>query len=214
MIRVIVLHICIFCFLACAPFAHAEGKKEKITIVVFGDDLVSGRGVSIRDAFPAQLEEWLRRYGYNVKVVNKGVDGQTSIDGYRRISQVTKYNPDMVIIIFGINDMLRGIKQQDSSEALENIITAIKNTGSKVLLAGIKKYPDIPQTKITKFNHMFARLASGYKTEYSPSFLKGVIGEDGFMLSDKTHPNEMGIHKIVVNITPYVFREFGWEVKK
>jgi hypothetical protein len=36
------------------------------------------RGVSLDEAFPAQLEKMLRADGFNVKVINAGVDGDTT----------------------------------------------------------------------------------------------------------------------------------------
>src|SRR5439155_6852217 len=44
-------------------------------IVAFGDSLTAGLGVAPDEAYPARLEERLRREGYPYRVVNAGVSG-------------------------------------------------------------------------------------------------------------------------------------------
>jgi len=54
-------------------------------IVVLGDSLTAGLGVAPEEAYPALLEARLRREGFDYRVVNAGVSGDTSAGGLRRV---------------------------------------------------------------------------------------------------------------------------------
>jgi acyl-CoA thioesterase-1 len=70
--------------------ADAGGTK---TIVAFGDSLTAGLGVPIEDAYPARLERRLRAEGYNYRVVNAGVSGDTTAGGLRRVDWALRRPP-------------------------------------------------------------------------------------------------------------------------
>src|SRR5207253_6173329 len=60
--------------------AHAQ-------IVALGASNVAGRGVDSSQAFPAQLERMLAAKGYNVHIVNAGINGNTNADMLARLDQ-------------------------------------------------------------------------------------------------------------------------------
>src|SRR5476649_1875163 len=82
------------------------------TIVAMGDSLTAGYGLNETDAYTALLEKKLRAAGYNWKVVNAGISGETSSGALSRVDWVLKLNPDIVILETGANDGLRGIDPQ------------------------------------------------------------------------------------------------------
>src|SRR5439155_16116809 len=67
-------------------------------IVAFGDSLTAGLGVAPDEAYPARLEERLRREGYPYRVVNAGVSGDTTAGALRRVDWVLRAHPDVVIV--------------------------------------------------------------------------------------------------------------------
>ena len=73
-------------------------------IVALGDSLTAGLGVSPDEAYPALLEARLSREGYDYRVVNAGVSGDTSAGGLRRMEWVLKLSPEIVIVALGAND--------------------------------------------------------------------------------------------------------------
>src|ERR1700738_213828 len=60
-----------------ATFDRAAAT-EPISIVALGASDIHGKGVALSEAFPAQLENMLRADGFNVQVINAGVDGDTT----------------------------------------------------------------------------------------------------------------------------------------
>src|SRR5262249_28055260 len=56
----------------------AAGADRPVRIVVLGDSLTAGLGLSADQAFPAKLEQALRAKGLAVEVTNAGVSGDTA----------------------------------------------------------------------------------------------------------------------------------------
>ena len=55
------------------------------TIVAMGDSLTEGLGVPEEKAYPALLQKALRDKGYDYRVVNAGISGETSSGARSRI---------------------------------------------------------------------------------------------------------------------------------
>ena len=77
---------------------------EPAYIVALGDSITHGNGVSVDEAFPAQLEKMLRADGFNVQVINAGVDGDTTDRMLMRINSVIPSGTKVVIVQGGAND--------------------------------------------------------------------------------------------------------------
>lgn len=74
---------------------------DPFTIVAFGDSLTYGYGVLDQVAFPACLKKDFPKW----RIINKGVNGDTTRDALERIKQdVLIFNPQIVTIFFGSND--------------------------------------------------------------------------------------------------------------
>src|SRR3990167_6746167 len=73
-------------------------------IVALGDSLTAGLGVGAQEAYPARLEVRLHREGFDYRVVNAGVSGDTSAGGLRRLDWVLRAAPEVVIVALGAND--------------------------------------------------------------------------------------------------------------
>jgi len=96
--------ICIF---ATAPAGAA-------TIVALGASNTYGKGVSRGQAYPAQLEAILRAKGANVRVVNAGINGDTTEGMLRRLDQVVPKGTSAVILQPGGNDRRKGSPDRTS----------------------------------------------------------------------------------------------------
>src|SRR4051812_3298621 len=97
-------------------FAGPALAADKL-VVAFGDSLMAGYMLAPGDGFAPQLETALRRRGAAVRVHPAGVSGDTSAQGRARIGWVLgalKQKPDLVIVEFGANDMLRGLSPQQA----------------------------------------------------------------------------------------------------
>jgi acyl-CoA thioesterase-1 len=158
-------------------------------IVCFGDSLTAGYGTEAGQAYPDYLQTELDRKGYSYRVVNAGVSGNTTKDGVERVASVIAMKPAMVVVEFGGNDGLRGLRIADTRANLD-----------KVVLAGITLPPDYGPDYISQFNETYALLASRYHVPMLPFILKGAFGVDGMMQADRTHATAQGNKIVAQNV--------------
>jgi len=82
-----------------------EIKDRRPCVVCFGDSVTFGWNLKYDESYPVILENSLHEEYPHIKVINSGIGGNTIADGYGRIdSDVLYYEPDVVVINFGLND--------------------------------------------------------------------------------------------------------------
>lgn len=84
---------------------------EKITVLVVGNSLAAGYGLSDDQAFPALLQQKADSAGLRrIEVVNAGNSGETTAGGLRRIDWLLQRDDvDVLLLELGANDALRGL---------------------------------------------------------------------------------------------------------
>jgi acyl-CoA thioesterase-1 len=185
----------------------AEAKD--VHILAFGDSLTAGYGLPSGQGFAPQLEDALRRNGVRAFVTNGGVSGNTAAQGRARLKWTLdglKQKPDLVIVALGANDMLRGIKPEQTRADLEAIMAELDRRGIKAVMAGMLAAPNLGSRYGTAYNSIFPDLARKYRAELYPFFLAGVVGNSALNLPDRVHPNFQGIKRMVSGILPTVVR--------
>jgi acyl-CoA thioesterase-1 len=138
----------------------------------------------------------LDQKGYSYRVVNAGVSGNTTKDGVERVDRVIAMKPALVVVEFGGNDGLRGLRIADTRANLDKILSTLVASGTGVVLAGITLPPDYGPDYIRQFDQTYDLLAKKYHVPMLPFLLKGVFGVDGMMQADRTHATGAG-NKIV-----------------
>ncbi|THE09179.1 hypothetical protein E1I69_23360 [Bacillus timonensis] len=115
--------------------------KQSVTIVAYGDSITwgyerdtSGKVNQVKNHYPKVLETQLRKkYGYNkIKVINNGHPGWTSIQALENVDEeVLTIHPDLVILMFGINDARGHMKY--SPNALPVPVEQYKENNRQIL---------------------------------------------------------------------------------
>jgi len=175
-----------------APPALAEDR----VIVALGDSLTAGLGVARDEAYPALLEARLRRAGFAYRVVNAGVSGDTTAGGLRRLDWVLRSRPEVVIVALGANDGLRGQPVAALRDNLTAIVTRLRESGTRVLLVGMRLPPNYGEAYAGAFAEAFREAARGTSVVFLPFLLAGVAGDPSLNQADGIHPNAAG-HRIV-----------------
>ena len=184
---------------------QAPAPSYSGTIVALGDSLTAGLGVDEDQAYPAQLERQLQANGYNWRVVNAGVSGETSSGTRSRIEWVvTSLAPDIIILETGANDGLRGLDTELLETNLDYLVGYLKTRGIDVVLAGMQMLPNLGPEYTRAFSQIYPRLAEKHDVIFIPSFLEGVAGSDTLNQPDKLHPTAEGYTRIVETIYPFV----------
>lgn len=174
------------------------------TIVILGDSLTEGYGLSEDEGYPALIQKDLQKKGKNVRVVNAGVSGATSAGAAERLKWHLKAKPSVIMIALGANDGLRGIDLETTKINLALAIDVAKREGAKVLLAGMKLPPNYGPERTTAFVRMYAELAREKKIPLIPFLLEGVGGEPALNLPDGIHPNAKGQSKVAETVLPFL----------
>jgi acyl-CoA thioesterase-1 len=187
-----------------APPNAAPANDKRPLIVCFGDSLTAGFGTDPGETYPDYLQQDLDADGYHYRVVNEGISGNTTKDGVDRLDTILALKPTVVVVEFGGNDGLRGLRIQDSRTNLDKIVSTLKSSGTRVVLAGISLPPDYGPDYIQQFNATYALLAKKYNVPLLPFLLKDVFGVDGMMQRDRTHATAQGNKIVANNVLPFI----------
>ncbi len=85
--------------------------QVKFRIVCFGDSITFGEALPYEQAYPAVLAQLIaqRHPQLDAVVINSGMQGHTSVEGMARLERdVLWYQPQVVIVSFGLNDARLG----------------------------------------------------------------------------------------------------------
>jgi acyl-CoA thioesterase-1 len=182
----------------------APAGAKPIKMVVLGDSLSAGLGLSASEAFPEQLQKALKSNGIAVDIGNAGVSGDTSSGGRDRLDWSVPEGTQAVIVELGANDALRGIDPSVTRAALADILTRLKARGIAVLLCGMLAPPNYGSDYSARFNAVYPDLAKSFGVPLYPFFLEGVAGNARLNQADGMHPTAEGIDVIVKKILPTV----------
>jgi acyl-CoA thioesterase I len=184
--------------------APAAGAGKPIKMVVLGDSLSAGLGLSASAAFPARLKESLKIKGIDVDMINAGVSGDTSSGGRDRLDWSVPEGTDAVILELGANDALRGTDPKVTRAALTDILARLKARKVAVLLCGMLAPPNYGSDYSARFNAIYPDLAKSFGVPLYPFFLEGVAADARLNQADGMHPTAEGVDVIVKNILPTV----------
>ena len=179
-------------------------NDKRPLIVCFGDSLTAGYGTDLGRSYPDYLQADLDTSGYHYRVVNQGISGNTTKDGVERVDGIVAMKPALVVVEFGGNDGLRGLRIEDSRANLDKIVATLKASGTKVVLAGITLPPDYGPDYIRQFNQTYALLAAKYHVPMLPFLLKDVYGVPGDMQADGIHATDQGNAQVAKNLLPLI----------
>lgn len=186
------------------------GKSFKILIL--GDSLTEGYGVTESEAYPFILEKKLNfdsegNSKKNFQVINGGISGATTSGGVSRINWLLQSKPDFLILALGGNDGLRGIPIEKIKENLIKVVVAAQSNNIPVLLAGMKIPPNYGVEYSESFTKLYSQISMEYNISMIPFLLQGVGGEPKMNLPDRIHPNPKGHEIIAKTVHQYLVKE-------
>jgi len=180
------------------------GSGKPIKMVVLGDSLSAGLGLSAPAAFPARLQKSLENKGIKVEMINAGVSGDTASGGRDRLDWSIPEGTEAVILELGANDALRGTDPAVTRSALSDILTRLKARKIAVLLCGMLAPRNYGSDYAARFDAIYPELSKSFGVPLYPFFLEGVAAEAKLNQPDGLHPTAEGVDLIVKNILPTV----------
>jgi acyl-CoA thioesterase-1 len=186
---------------AAAPAVPAAGER---VIVAFGDSLTAGLGVDVGRTYPALLGERLKREGYDYRVINAGVSGDTTAGGLRRVDWALRLKPEIVILELGVNDALRGQKLTAVRANLDQLVSRFQAAGARVLVAGMRLPPNYGDRYAEDFYRLYGDVARARNAPFMPFFLDGVGAVAHLNQADGIHPTAEGYAIVVDRLWPFL----------
>ena len=175
---------------------ETDSRKK---IIFFGDSLTAGMGLLNPDeSFVSIIGQRLKQDGFDFKVVNAGLSGDTTSGGIVRLDWSISKGVDYFILELGANDGMRGIETTLIESNLKQIISKVrkKNPSVKILLVRMLVFFNMGQLYVKKFNSIYPNLSSEENILLSPFLLEKVAGVKELNQKDGIHPTAEG-HKLV-----------------
>lgn len=190
--------------------AAAARGDDAPTILVFGDSLSAGYGMDTDQTWAALLQERLADQGYEHRVINASISGETSEGGVTRIEgALERFRPELLVLELGGNDGLRGFPAERLRENLETIIAAGKASGARVVLLGIRIPPNYGARYSTAFEQAFRDAAESEDVPWIEFFMEGVAMNVELMQGDGIHPNAAAQPVLLDNAWPIIEDALG-----
>lgn len=190
-----------------APSAEKQSpdttESKTLRVLVLGNSIAAGRGVSSDAAFPNRLQQKVDSLGWDVKIQNAGVSGETTAGGLRRIGWLLDEKVDVLVLELGGNDGLRGVDPEATQDNLEGIIDTTLATypEAQVLLAGMQIPPNLGREYTKQFREVYPAVAQQYdRVTLIPFVLDDVAGVDSLMQDDGIHPTAAGHRYVARNV--------------
>ena len=182
---------------------------KQITIMLYGDSLMAGYGLNQNENLSSALTAKFNLKETAVLIINASVSGNTTSNGLARLDWSLGESPNIVILCLGANDMLRGIDPKYIKENLNTMISKINESGSKVILAGMRSPKSMGGIYQQKFDQMYKEIAEQHDLTFMPFLLEGVALEKKYLQNDYKHPNALGIQVMANNLYPYILESMN-----
>lgn len=173
------------------------------TLLVFGDSLSAGYGLPQRNGWVTLLQKRLAEGGYDYKVVNASISGETTVGGKNRISQLLRrHKPEVLLLQLGANDGLRGARLTDIQRHLAAIVTVCKRAGTEVVLLGMRLPPNYGAEYADGFQAVYADVARQHRIALVPFLLEGFAEKRQLFQHDGIHPKLEAQPLMLDNVWP------------
>src|SRR5690606_21481513 len=147
--------------LALSGLVHAAAASS--TILVLGDSLSAGFGVKVDATWVALLEQRLAGPGYDYRVANASISGETTGGARSRLARALElHEPAIVVLELGGNDGLRALPIRQVRSNLEYLIETARAAGADVVLVGMRVPPNYGPEYANSLHALYGELAKKY----------------------------------------------------
>lgn len=187
-----------FLFRTDTPSIDRQRLDADARLLAFGDSLTYGYG-AVDQSYPKQLQ---RRIGRSV--VNAGLSGEVSSAGLKRLpGLLEQYDPALVILCHGGNDILRRSSKEQLRSNLIEMIELSRASGAEVLLVGVPGFGLLGLNTVD----LYEEIAREKGVLYEGNILEK-IESDPALKSDQIHPNALG-YGLMAEALDAVMKENG-----
>lgn len=167
-------------------------------------------GDSLSDAYSIPAESgWVtllaRELGERHEVINASISGETTAGARVRMDDLlARHAPDLVLIILGGNDGLRGLPPAQLQDNLAALIEKGKAAGAEVALMQVRLPASLGPVYIQRFEAVYERLAKEWSISLLPFFLGFISEQPELLLADGIHPGEQAQLLMLEAVRPFL----------
>ena len=182
------VHLFVLTLALFGNYAQAE------RIVILGDSLSDAYNMPREAGWVHRLDE---RLGEAHEVIDGSISGDTSAGAVARIDDLLEaHQPQVLIVILGGNDGLRGLPPSALEDNLAELIERGRASGAEVALMQIRLPPNLGPVYIERFEGVYPDLAEQYDIKLIPFFLDDLFDQPDMLMDDGIHPTEAAQPKL------------------
>ena len=208
-----------------------------VTIAFLGDSVTQGcfecffddKGVQTvfdaKSAYPVRVREILNLLypSAQINIINSGISGDNAVSGNGRFERdIAPFNPDLVVVAFGLNDSCGGKERAGIyAEALRGIIKKVKALGAECIVL----FQNMMNTNVSihlkeereqNLAKTFAAVQNGGVIDYYHDVAKKTAEEDTVAFVDmyelwkKMYSGGVNVTELLANKYNHPVREFHY----
>ncbi|WP_201597553.1 GDSL-type esterase/lipase family protein [Psychrobacter vallis] len=182
----------------CSSEPQQAVLPEDSIVVALGDSLTYGYGTSLETAYPmvlAELSKW--------RVINAGVNGDTSADVLARVDEIVKKAPDLVLLGVGGNDVLQRLPPDTTRANITATIDTLKSANIDVVLIAEPYFSTSALFGKASDNPLYKDIASAQDVPLYSGGWSAVLSDDT-LKSDRIHANQAGYRQFAEGLYEYL----------
>ncbi len=169
--------------------ASTGALAKSSQILVVGDSISAGYGLSSGEGWVDLLTKKLAREKIPADLINASISGDTTAGGLSRLpALLAKHKPTVVLIELGGNDGLRGSPVATAKANLLKMAQMSKASGAKVLIVGMQMPPNFGATYTAQFEAMYVDVAKAVNAGLVPALLEKIGTDLSKFQADRIHP--------------------------
>ena len=185
--------------------AGAHAADDAPTVLIFGDSLSAGFGVDVDQSWATLLQQRLEEQGYEHRVVNASISGETTEGGAAQIENAIRtFTPELIILELGGNDGLRGFPPARIRDNLRAIARKARESGADVVLLGIRIPTNYGARYTRQFEAVYSEVAGELDIDWIEFFMEGIALNDELLQDDRIHPNAAAQPILLDNAWPVI----------
>lgn len=183
----------------------ATPARAGASILVLGDSISAAYGMSLEQGWVALLEHRLAVDGFEGRIINASISGDTSAGGLRRLPVLLEeYEPQLLVLELGGNDGLRGYPTTALRDNLTEMAELGIAAGALVLILPMEIPPNYGPRYTRSFRAAFREAAEASGARLGPFMLDGIATEISLMQDDGIHPTAAAQPLIADRLAPVV----------
>ncbi|MDO5767909.1 MAG: GDSL-type esterase/lipase family protein [Psychrobacter sp.] len=189
--------------LGCSDTPTEQALPAGSKVIALGDSLTYGYGATPETSYPtvlAQLSGW--------KVINAGVNGDTSSGVLARTDDIIKLQPDLVLLGVGGNDVLQRLPPETTRDNITATISKFKSADIPVVLIAEPHFSTSALFGKASDNPLYKEVAKSQEVSLYSGGWSEVLSDES-LKSDQIHANAAGYRQFAEGLHDYL-RDEGW----